>query len=125
GIPQRMSGSLTVTATLTSGTAQSVMLSCSALPPGITCGSFSVNPVTPTGSSGLMVSVASSVLPGSYSFMVNGSPAGATASASTTTVSLTVTPVSSKTPTTLNISCSASSITVRTCTPCAGTEYSP
>src|SRR3989442_582474 len=120
-ITQGMSGSLAVTATLASGTAQPVALSCSSLPTGITCDSFNVNPVTPTGSSGLTVSVPSSVSPGAYSFMVNGSPAGATASASTTTVSLTVTPVSSKTTTTLNISCSASSIKVGTFTTCAVT----
>jgi len=85
------SGTVTTTTTLTAGSTRSVMLSCSGLPSGITCGSFTVDPVTPTGSSDLTVSVASSVAPGSYSFQISGTPAGATASRATTTVSLIVT----------------------------------
>ncbi len=83
-ITQGTSVGMTITATLTAGNPQSVTLSCSGLPSGITCGNFTLNPVTPTGSSGLTVSVASKVTPGSYTFQVTGSPVGATASAATT-----------------------------------------
>src|SRR5438552_1644729 len=99
------------TATLTAGTAQSVTLSCvsSSLPAGITCGSFTFNPVTPTSTgaiSGLTVSGESSVTPGSYSFMVTGSPPGATASGATTTVALTVTSSKDSTSTSVpDVSC--------------------
>ena len=88
------SGTITITSTLTARTAQPVTLSCvTPLSTGITCGSFSVNPVTPTGSgaiSNLAISVASSVVPGSYTLQVTGTPAGTTVSAATTTVSVTV-----------------------------------
>src|SRR5881396_3955457 len=91
-VTQGSSGTVTVTATLTGGTAQPVTLSCSGLPSGITCGSFTVNPVTPTTAgttSVLTINVASSVAAGPYSFMVTGSPLGATTTP--TTVSVTVT----------------------------------
>src|SRR5437870_5174130 len=94
-ITQGTSVTLTVAAKLTAGSALPVTLSCvgSSLPSGITCGSFTVNPVTSTtagATSGLTVSVASSVSAGSYSFTVTGTPAGATASAATTTVTVNV-----------------------------------
>src|SRR5437016_7068778 len=94
-ITQGTSVTLTVAAKLTAGSALPVTLSCvgSSLPSGITCGSFTVNPVTSTtagATSGLTVSVASSVTPGSYLFTVTGSPARANASASTTTVTVNV-----------------------------------
>jgi len=93
-IVQGGSGTVTIRATLTAGTGQPVALSCvSPFPTGITCGSFSVNPVTPTASgaiSNLPISVASSVFPGSYTLQVTGTPAGTTVSAATTTVSVTV-----------------------------------
>ena len=95
-VTQGSSGTVTVTATLTGGTAQPVTLSCSGLPSGITCGSFTVNPVTPTtagATSVLTINVASSVAVGPHSFVVTGSPVGATASGATTTVSVTVTAV--------------------------------
>ena len=87
------SGPVTITATLTAGSTQAVTLSCvsASLPAGITCGSFTVNPVTPTGSSVLTINVAASVAAGSYSFMVTGAPLGATTTP--TTVSVTVTAV--------------------------------
>jgi nitrous oxidase accessory protein NosD len=87
------SGHVTVTATLTAGSAMAVTMSCSGLPSGITCGTFTVNPVTPTltgAASGLTVNVASSVVAGSYNFIVTSSPTGATASGATTTVAVTV-----------------------------------
>ncbi len=94
-IQQGSSGTVTITATLSAGTAQPVTLSCvsSSLPTGITCGSFSVNPVTPIASgatSNLPISVASSLAPGSYTLQVTGTPAGTTVSAATTNVSVTV-----------------------------------
>jgi len=94
-ITQGTSVAVTLTAKLTAGTALPVTLSCvsSSLPSGITCGSFTVNPVPPTSAgatSTLVVSVSSSVALGSYTFLVTGSPAGATASAAATTVSVTV-----------------------------------
>ena len=97
-IQQGMSGSVTVTVTLTSGTDQPVTLSCvaSSLSSGITCGSLTVNPVTVSSSGAttdLTVIVASSVKPGSYSFTVTGSPLGATTTP--TPVGLTVTAASS------------------------------
>src|SRR5882762_5557381 len=93
-VTQRSSGTVTVTARLTTGSVQPVTLSCvsSSLPAGITCGSFTVNPVTPTtagATSVLTISVTSSVTPGPYSFMVTGSPLSATTAA--TTVSITIT----------------------------------
>src|SRR5438552_2025589 len=105
------SANVAITATLTAGTAQSVTLSCvsSSLPAGITCGSFTFNPVTPTSTgaiSGLTVSGESSVTPGSYSFVVTGSPPGATASGATTTVALTVTSSKDSTSTSVpDVSC--------------------
>ena len=93
-IVQGGSGTATITATLTAGTGQPVALSCvSPVPTGITCGSFSVNPVTPIASGAISnspISVASSVVPGSYTLQVTGTPAGTTVSAATTTVSVTV-----------------------------------
>ena len=94
-IQQGSSGTVTITATLSAGTAQPVTLSCvsSSLPTGITCGSFSVNPVTPIASgatSSLPISIASSLAPGSYTLQVTGTPAGTTVSAATTIVSVTV-----------------------------------
>ncbi len=110
------SGTVTITATLTSVDTQSVTLSCvsSSLPAGITCGSFTVNPVTPTASSVLTINVGSSVVPGSYSLDVTGSPLGATTTP--TTVSLTV-----SLPTTTSVACSPVSITTGTATSCTVT----
>ena len=73
------SGTVTITATLTSGTSQQVTLSCvsATLPAGITCGSFTNNPLTPTASSGLTINVASSVANGVYYVEVTASPMGA------------------------------------------------
>ena len=90
------SGPVTIIVKLTSGTAQSVTLSCvsGSLPVGISCDGFTVNPVSPTltgAGSVLTISVGSSVTPGPYTFQVTGNPVGATASTATTTVSVTVT----------------------------------
>src|SRR5207253_1677734 len=93
-IQQGVSGTVTITATLSAGTAQPVTLSCvsSSLPTGITCGSFTLNPVTPTGSSGLTVNVASSVAAGPHRFMVTGSPLRATTTPTTVAVTVTAIP---------------------------------
>src|SRR3989475_8856806 len=64
-------GTVTMTATLKAGTARPVILSCSGLPAGVTCGAFTVNPVTPTlagSTSVLTINVAASVASRSYSF---------------------------------------------------------
>src|SRR5207244_4581913 len=68
-------GTVTITATLSAGTAQPVTLSCvsSSLPTGITCDSWTLNPVTPTRPSDLTFNVASSVAAGADTFMFNGS----------------------------------------------------
>jgi hypothetical protein len=88
------SASVSITTTLKAGTGQPVTLSCSGLPSGITCGSFTNNPVDPSSSgatSSLSINVASSVAAGPYTFQVAGNPVGATTSAATTTINLTVT----------------------------------
>src|SRR5256885_2144983 len=92
--------------TLKAGTARPVILSCSGLPAGVTCGAFTVNPVTPTlagSTSVLTINVAASVAAGSYSFTVTGSPLGATTTP--TTVSLTVTVKDSTSTSVGNVSC--------------------
>ena len=97
-IQQGMSGSVTVIATLTSDTRQlPVTLSCvsSSLPSGISCASFTVNPVTtssPGATSDLKVIAASSIDAGSYSFQVTGSPLGATTTPTTVSVTVTAPP---------------------------------
>src|SRR5207237_9261094 len=55
--------------------------------------SFTLNPVTPTGSSGLTVNVASSVAAGPHSFMVTGSPLGATTTPTTIAIADTCIPL--------------------------------
>ncbi|HTD19280.1 MAG TPA: Calx-beta domain-containing protein, partial [Ktedonobacteraceae bacterium] len=100
-------GTVTMTATLKAGTARPVTLSCSGLPAGITCGAFTVNPVTPTlagATSVLTINVGASVAAGSYSFTVTGSPLGATTTP--TTVSVTVTVKDSTSTSVGNVSCS-------------------
>ena len=111
------SGTVTITATLTSVATQSVTLSCvsSSLPPGITCSSFTVNPVIPTATSDLTINVASSVMSGSYSFNVTGSPLGATTAPTIVSVS-----VPSAT-TTTSVACSPGSITTGSATSCTVT----
>src|SRR5205807_739018 len=64
----------------------------SSLPTGITCGSFTLNPVTPTGSSGLTVNVASSVAAGTRRLMVTGSLLGSTTIPTTVAVTVTAIP---------------------------------
>ena len=88
-------------------------MSCvgSTLPSGIKCGSFTVNPVTPTSagvSSDLTVNVGSSVAAGSNSFDVTGNPLGATTTL--TTVSITVTVVTGQSD--FFLSASSTSVTV-------------
>src|SRR5206468_3156856 len=70
-VHQGGSGSNTITATLASGTAQPVALSCVAfyLPVGVSC-SFYPPSVTPTGSSVLTVSTSSSISTGSFPVQV-------------------------------------------------------
>jgi hypothetical protein len=87
-VQQAKSGTNTATATLTSGSAQSVTLSCVAasLPPGAYC-SFNPATITPTGSSALTLSTTSSTPTGTYTVQVTSSPLGAT----TTPTSFTLT----------------------------------
>lgn len=85
-----VTGTVTITATKIGGPNMVTTLSCSGLPAGITCNSFSVNPGTPTFSSVLTIGVGSGVVAGTYTFSVTGSPRGA--SSATSTVSVTVPP---------------------------------
>src|SRR3989441_716915 len=122
-VVQGSSGTVSVTARLTAGSALPVSLSCvsSSLPVGVTCGSFTVNPVTPTAAgatSVLTINVASSVALGPYSFMVTGSPLGATTTP--TSISLTVTSPPPPAPA-ATVSCSPSSVQVATQTTCTAT----
>src|SRR5438067_1370925 len=94
-VTQGSSGTVTVTATLTGGTAQPVTLSCSGLPSGITCGSFTVNPVTPTtagATSVLTIKVASALAVGPHRFGLTGSPVCATAGVPATST-ITISPL--------------------------------
>src|SRR5436853_4296271 len=71
-IQQGVSGTVTITATLSAGTAQPVTLSCvsSSLPTGITCGSFTLNPVTGSAHICTTVTYASSIPAGACNYMV-------------------------------------------------------
>ena len=80
------SASYTVSVNLLSGSAQSVILSLSGKPGGVT-ETFSPSSGSPTFSSSLTLSVASSVSPGSYSMTVTGNGGGRTHEA---TIKLTV-----------------------------------
>jgi hypothetical protein len=83
-------GTVTITATLTTiGATESVTLSCTSLPTGITCTSFSQNPISPTASSTLTISVQKTVARGTYSLQVTGTPLGATTGPTTVTVNVT------------------------------------
>src|SRR5436309_11514398 len=87
------SGTVTIRATLTAGTAESVALSCvTPLPSGVTCSMFSPTSVTPTGSSTLTISVASSTAAGPVSVQVTGTPLGATTTPTTVSVTITSPP---------------------------------
>ena len=79
--------STTVTTAVTSGAAQTVNLSVSGAPSGVS-GSFNPAAVTSGGGSTLTLTVGSSVNPGTYSLTVTGTGSSAT---HVTTVSLTVT----------------------------------
>jgi hypothetical protein len=80
------SGSATVSTSVTSGSAQSVSLSASGLPSGVTA-SFSPASVTAGSSSTLTVNAASSAAPGTYSVTITGTAASGS---HTATLSLTV-----------------------------------
>ena len=90
------SGTVTITATLTSGTAQPVTLSCAAsLPSGVICISFTDSSVTPTQSSDLVISVAPGTGAGNVTFQVNGTPVGTTTTPTTVYVVITAPPAPS------------------------------
>jgi hypothetical protein len=74
------SARLTVTVSAINGFNGVVTLACGTLPAGITCPTGAFNPATVTGSgtSTLTVSIASSVVPGTYSIPVTGTSSGAT-----------------------------------------------
>jgi hypothetical protein len=84
----------TISTAVTSGAAQSVALSLSGQPSGVS-GSFSPTSVTAGGSSPLTLTVGASTTPGTYPLTVTGTGASAT---HTTTVSLTVSAPNSGTP---------------------------
>jgi hypothetical protein len=86
-VAQGSSGTSTISTAVTSGSAQSVALSASGAPAGVTV-SFNPASVTAGGSSTMTVSVASTAAAGSSTITVTGTGTSAT---HTTTVSLTVT----------------------------------
>jgi len=87
------SGTVTITATLTSGTAQSIMLSCvTPLPSGVNCSSFTPSNLTPTFSSDLVITVASGTGTGEVKVQVTGMPAGTTTTATTVSVMISAAP---------------------------------
>ena len=77
-IQQGNSGTTTISAKLTSGTAQPLTVSCAAasLPAGVSC-SFSPTSVTPTGSSLLTVLTTSATPAGTFLVQVTANPLGA------------------------------------------------
>ena len=119
------SGSVIITAKLTSGTSQSVALSCiGSLPSGISCASLSPASVTPSSSgatSTLTISVSSTVASGSYSVHVTGSPLGTTTTQ--TTVSLTVTAKTSMPPVTQSITSGGVTFKVTSNSTISNTQY--
>jgi subtilisin family serine protease len=76
-VTQGSSGSNTITATLTSGTTQSVSFSASGLPSGTTA-SFNPGSCNPTCSSTLTISTSASTPAGTYTITVTGTPLGKT-----------------------------------------------
>jgi len=64
--------SYTLTFTTTGGFTQAVALSCSALPIGVTCAAPTPAAITPPGSATLNVTVANTIAPGTYSFIISG-----------------------------------------------------
>ncbi len=114
-IVQGSSGTVTITATLTAGSAVAITLSCVApLPTGVTC-RFGTNPVTPTGTSVLTIGTSGSTPTGSFSLMVTGSPLGATTAPTSVSVTITAPVVG---PTTTTIACAPGSVLVSTATVC-------
>jgi hypothetical protein len=91
--PGSSSAAVTVNTGVASGSAQSVGLSLSGAPSGVT-GTFAPASVNAGGSSQLTLTVAGSVTPGNYPLTVKGTAASAT---HTTTVTLTVIAVASPT----------------------------
>jgi hypothetical protein len=85
-VTQGSSGSSTINTTLTSGSAQSIALSLSGAPSGVTA-SFNPTSVTAGGASTLTLTVASSTVAGTYPLTITGTAAVTHA----TTVTLTVT----------------------------------
>ena len=85
-VTQGGSGPATISTAVTSGSAESVALSVTGLPSGVTAG-FSPTPITAGASSTLTLTVGGSVAPGSYPLTVTGTAASAT---HTTPVSLQV-----------------------------------
>ena len=84
-VTQGTSGSTTLTATLTSGTAQSVSFTASGLPSGATA-SFSPGACTPTCTSQLTITTTASTPTGTFPITVTGNPLS-----KTTTLSIAVT----------------------------------
>jgi YVTN family beta-propeller protein/parallel beta-helix repeat protein len=84
------SGTANITATLKSGTSQSITLSCATpLPTGVACASFSPSSVTPTQSSDLVIAVAPGTPAGVVTVKVIGTPLGITTVPTSVTVMIT------------------------------------
>jgi hypothetical protein len=104
-VAQGSSGTSTIGTAVTSGSRQSVVLSASGLPAGVTIG-FNPSSVTAGGSSTMTATVASATTPGTYTITITGTGSTATHS---TAVSLTVNPAP---PSDFSIAASPSSLTV-------------
>jgi hypothetical protein len=89
-VQQGQTGNTSIVTAVTSGSPQSVALSASGYPAGVTV-SFAPNPVTAGNSSTMTIGVGSSTAAGTYPITVTGTGSSAT---QTTTVTLTVTAVS-------------------------------
>jgi kumamolisin len=118
-IPQGSSGTITITSTVINGFSSAIALSASGQPSGVTV-AFSPTTISGAGSSTATISVASSVLPGTYKIKVLGTSGGAT---EVVTISLTVNDVYftiTSSPTSLSIAEGASGAAKITTTASAG-----
>ena len=117
-IAQGAAGTSTIRTTLVSGSAESVALTISGLPSGVT-GAFVPTSVTAGGSSTLTLTVSGSAATGTYPLTVTGTAASAT---HTTPVSLTVT--APATPTVTSVSPTSGPTTGGTAMTITGTGFS-
>jgi len=104
-VAQGSSGTSTISTAVTSGASQTVFLSATGQPTGVTIG-FNPSSVTTGGSSTMTAAVGSATTPGTYPITITGTGSTAT---HTTTVSLTVNPAP---PSDFSIGASPSSLTI-------------